>query len=145
MTIGEEIIYVLGVILTTLLTDRALLPQVDTLALGEGILFVPGVYIILTYSTLHTVNGNGLRGLLCLFGCIILTLCTDRYFDSRPGHRYNDPQGGHTMCTWNVHYTDSEYTTHKDSVTLGGCIVCVPRICIMRTRVNNTQIDIIDP
>ena len=46
------------------------------------------------------------------------------------------------MCTWDTHHIVSEYTTHKDLVILGECILCVPEVCLIRTQ--STQIDILD-
>ena len=83
--------------------------QIDTVALVEGVLCIPGVYIILTRITQHT-------------------------------DRYNGPNGKYTMCTSSMHYTDSRvHNTLKNSATPGKCIVCVPGVCIMRTRTLHTD------
>ena len=136
---------------------RALQTQIDTLALGEGILCEPGVYIILTQSTQHTDTMIPEVGILCVPEVYIILTYSTQHTD-----RYNGPSGRYTMCSWCIHhtapqntqidtmalveglpcvhrvyvrYTDSRvHNTLKDSVTPGEYLVCVPGVCIMRTR-----------
>ena len=105
------LVYILGVsyvyLEKTSFWLRALHTQIDTLALGKGILCELGVYIILPQSKQHTDKMTTEVGILCVPGVYILIYSTQHT------DRYNGPRGRYTMCTWSIHYTDPQYTTHR--------------------------------
>ena len=77
----------------------------DTMDPEEGLLCVPWVYNILTYSTQNTDRYNETYGRY--------TMCT--------------------MCTWSIHtYWPTVHSTQIDTMTLMEDILCVPGVYIIR-------------
>ena len=116
------------------------------MALVENKLCVPGLYIILIYNTRHAVKWTS-RNTMHIRGIhhIDSEYITHRYIEPWRLQRYNGPRGRNTVYTWGIHHTDSRvHTTRKVSITNRECIVCVPRVCIIRTHSTiHTEIDMI--
>ena len=93
------------------------------MALGEGILCEPGVYIILTSSTQLTDTTTPEVGILCVPGVYIILTYNIQNTDV-----YNGPRGRYTMFPWSIHQTDPPI----DTMALVEGILFVPGVYIIQ-------------